>query len=549
MSNYTITYTNGSLTVNTAPLTITASNESKTYGSTYNLGSTAFTTSGLLNSDSVSSATLTSSGAAATATVAGGPYAIVPSAASGSGLSNYTITYTNGSLTVNTAPLTIMASNESKTYGDAYAFAGTEFTTSGLLNSDSVTGATLTSAGSAATATVAGSTYSIVPSAATGTGLSNYTISYVNGNFTVTKAPLAVTANNEGKVYGSTYTFAGTEFTASGLKNSDSVTSTTLTSAGAASGASVAGGPYAIVPSAASGSGLSNYNVSYVNGQFTVYPAALNLSITANNESKTYGSVYTFNGTEFTTSGLLNSDTVTHVTLSSAGAPATATVGSYAIIPSVATGSGLSNYTITYGNGQLTVNKAPLTITANDENKIFSNAFAFSGNEFTSTGLLNGDTINNVALTSAGLTSTAAVGSYAIIPSAATGGTFNISNYTPTYVNGELTVSSFVASFLPATVVWVSQNLPAPGTVIASQNVPDNTPQSAGQGNATTPLQETMQNSKQDTVPNYSISGKHENESSVSISTLNGLLHISPELVKMFDLGYLQNERQKPSRF
>ncbi|HEY5175463.1 MAG TPA: hypothetical protein VII95_07850 [Terriglobales bacterium] len=45
--------------------------------------------------------------------------------------------------------------------------------------------AVLSSAGAAATATVAGSTYSIAPSAALGTGLSNYTISYVNGQLTV----------------------------------------------------------------------------------------------------------------------------------------------------------------------------------------------------------------------------------------------------------------------------------------------------------------------------------------------------------------------------
>ena len=69
-------------------------------------------------------------------------------------------------------------------------FAGTEFTTSGLVNGDTVTSVTLTSTGSAATATVAGSPYPIVPSAAVGTGLGNYTISYVNGTLTVNTAAL-----------------------------------------------------------------------------------------------------------------------------------------------------------------------------------------------------------------------------------------------------------------------------------------------------------------------------------------------------------------------
>ena len=114
--------------------------------------------------------TLASAGAAATATVSGSPYLIIPGAALGSGLANYTITYINGNLTVNTASLTITANSTSKTYGTTTTFAGTEFTTSGLVNGDSVTSVTLASAGAAATATVSGSPYSIMPSAASAAG-------------------------------------------------------------------------------------------------------------------------------------------------------------------------------------------------------------------------------------------------------------------------------------------------------------------------------------------------------------------------------------------
>jgi hypothetical protein len=156
------------LTVNAASLTITASNEIKTYGATFTPnGTTQFTTSGLLNGDTVTSVTLTSSGYVATAVVGGSPYSIVPSAASGTGLGNYSITYTSGQLTVNAASLTVTASNEIKTYGATFTPNGTtQFTTSGLLNSDTVTSVTLASSGYAATAVVSGSPYSIVPSAA-----------------------------------------------------------------------------------------------------------------------------------------------------------------------------------------------------------------------------------------------------------------------------------------------------------------------------------------------------------------------------------------------
>ena len=51
----------------------------------------------------MASVTLMSAGAAATATVAGSPYSIIPSAAVGTGLNNYFITYVNGALVVGQA--------------------------------------------------------------------------------------------------------------------------------------------------------------------------------------------------------------------------------------------------------------------------------------------------------------------------------------------------------------------------------------------------------------------------------------------------------------
>ena len=96
--NYTIVYVTGTVTVAARPLTITATARSKTVGTTLDLGTTAFTTSGPVNGDTVSGVTLTSGGAAAGSAV--GPYDIVPSDAVGTGLSNYSITYAKGTLTV-----------------------------------------------------------------------------------------------------------------------------------------------------------------------------------------------------------------------------------------------------------------------------------------------------------------------------------------------------------------------------------------------------------------------------------------------------------------
>ena len=449
LSNYTIGYVNGTLTVNPATLTITANNDSKTYGTLKTFSSTAFTETGLVNGDTITGVTETSTGAAASATV--GTYNIVPSAATGNRLSNYTIGYVNGTLTVNPATLTITANNDSKTYGTLKTFSGTAFTETGLVtaNGDTITGVTETSTGAPASATVG--TYNIVPSAATGNRLSNYTIGYVNGTLTVNPATLTITANNDSKTYGTLKTFSGTAFTETGLvtANGDTITGVTETSTGAAASATV--GTYNIVPSAATGNRLSNYTIGYVNGTLTVNPATL--TITANNDSKTYGTLKTFSGTAFTETGLVtaNGDTITGVTETSTGAAASATVGTYNIVPSAATGNRLSNYTIGYVNGTLTVNPATLTITANNDSKTYGTLKTFSSTAFTETGLVtaNGDTITGVTETSTGAAASATVGTYNIVPSAATGN--RLSNYTIGYVNGTLTVN-------PATLTITANN-------------------------------------------------------------------------------------------
>ena len=139
----------------------------------------------------------------------------------------------------------------------------------------------------------------------------------------------------------------------------------TETSTGAAATATV--GTYPIVPSAATcATGLSNYTISYVNGTLTVNPAAL--TITANNASKTYGHAEDLQQHRVHDNRPGQRRHVSSVTETSTGAAATATVGTVHHRPQRRDGhAGLSNYTITYANGTLTVNPAPLTITANND--------------------------------------------------------------------------------------------------------------------------------------------------------------------------------------
>ena len=56
---------------------------------------------------------------------------------------------------------------------------------------------------------------------------------------------------------------------------------------------------------------------------------------------------------------MITGDAVTSVTFTSGGAISTATVGTYTIVPSAATGTHLANYNISYTNGTFTVNGNP----------------------------------------------------------------------------------------------------------------------------------------------------------------------------------------------
>jgi hypothetical protein len=90
-----------SLAVDPQPLTITAGDRTKAYGDTLDLGTTAFTATGIVNGEGISSVTLSSVGAGSDAAV--GAYPIVPSAAvpaGGTDLANYSLSYVNGTLTV-----------------------------------------------------------------------------------------------------------------------------------------------------------------------------------------------------------------------------------------------------------------------------------------------------------------------------------------------------------------------------------------------------------------------------------------------------------------
>jgi hypothetical protein len=107
----------------------------------------------------------------------------------------------------------------------------------------------------------------------------------------------------------------------------------------------------------ASQAGDADYNAApQVQRMFAVGKAAL--SITASDRQKYFDQALALGTTAFTSSGLVGSDSVSNVTLTSSGAAASAVSGSYAIVASAAVAglsTNLANYTITDHGGTLHV--------------------------------------------------------------------------------------------------------------------------------------------------------------------------------------------------
>ena len=427
-ANYTITYNNGVLTVSPAALTVTANNQAKAYGQTVVFTGTEFTPTGLQNGETIGSVTLASLGAPATASVAGSPYAITASNATGGtfNAANYTITYNNGVLTVSPAALTVTANNQTKAYGQTVVFTGTEFTPTGLQNGETIGTVTLASAGAAPTATVLGGPYAITASNALGGtfNAANYVITYANGVMTVTPLPIAVTANNQAKVYGQPD--PALTFTAPTV-NGDVLAGALVR----APGETVAAGPYAITQGTVTNANNPNYSITFVNGQLVITPAPL--TIAADSKTRLYGDANPPLTATFT--GLTNGDTaaaIPGVALTTPAVPAS-NVGNYAI--NVASGAN-TNYTITYVNGQLAITPAPLTIAADDK----ARAFGAPNPPFTATatGFKLGQTVtdlNGTLVFTTPATTTSPPGVYSIAPGGVSSG-----NYTITFVDGVLVV-------------------------------------------------------------------------------------------------------------
>ncbi|OWS68841.1 hypothetical protein CBI30_10995, partial [Polynucleobacter aenigmaticus] len=431
--NYTIAPVAGTLSVTPATLTVTANDATKVYGAATPALSNTIT--GYKNSQNISVVTGSATPTTATDVTTGVGSSVIVATPGNLASGNYIFTYADGTLRVTAAPLTITTNPSTAVYGSALpAFSNT---VTGLVNGDAVSGTATYST----TAVQGSSVANYAVTTANLTASANYTVSFVDGNLSITPAGITVLSINNTVVAGKTYdgnntaTLSGGQMI--GVLGADNVV---LVQSGTFNNVNV-GTQAVTVADTLTGAQASNYTITQPTGVTGVISAAP-LTVTAGNSAKVYGETATLGTTNFTSTGLVNGEQISAVTLASTGAVNTADVASYGVTASNPTGTGTflaSNYTITPVAGTLSVTPATLLVTANDATKVYGTATPVLSN--TITGYKNSQDISVITGTATPTTTAtnlSNVGSVAIL---ATAGNLASGNYTFALINGTLRIT------------------------------------------------------------------------------------------------------------
>ncbi|MGY4537138.1 gliding motility-associated-like protein [Mucilaginibacter sp. UYNi724] len=302
---------------------------------------------------------------------------------------NYNITFITNTFTITAKPITVSATAQTKTYGEADPEL--TYSNSGLAFSDTFTGALTRSAGENF------GTYAI--SQGSLLAGSNYTLSFTANNLTIAKKIVNVTANAKTKTYGDVD--PALDYIADALAFSDAFTGSLTRVAGENIGA------YAI--SQGSLALNSNYMLNFTGADFNIGTKTVN--VTANAATKTYGEAdpaLTYNA-----DALVSGDAFTGSITRTAGELA----GSYPITQgSLALNS---NYALNYTGANLTIDKREVTINALALNVPYGDADVTIGYNITGSALVTGDIITGALSRAAGT----AIGTYAV-----TQGSLTLSN-------------------------------------------------------------------------------------------------------------------------
>jgi hypothetical protein len=262
--------------------------------------------------------------------------------------------------------------------------------------------------------------------------------------------------------------------------------------------------------------GGTNLGVATVS--ITVNPAII---VTADNQTRTYGAANPLLTGSIV--GLQNGDNI--IAIYSTVANTNSPVGGYPItIGLLDPDHKLANYAVTTNNGTLTVNPATLTVTADNQSKIYGTANPTLTGSLV--GVQNQDNIMATYATTASVTSP--VGGYPITP-ALVDPSSKLSNYTVTTNNATLTVNPAVLTVTadPQTRTYGAFNPVLTATITGFVN--GDTQASAVTG---TPLVTTSATTADDTG-SYPITAALGglSASNYTFSFVNGTLSITPALL------------------
>jgi hypothetical protein len=433
-NNYNYIYVTGDYTVNPLGLNVTLNNQTVTYGTA--VPATTITYTGfLIGQDETFLDTLPTIASVQSGIVAAGTYT-GNYTASGAADINYTFNYIPGNLTVSPKPLNVTAGNRTVTYGTAVPTSSLTYT--GFIPGEDATFLTTQPSITSGQSGIVGAGSYLGNYVASGGVSNNYSFNYTAGDLVVSKKTLVVSADTITTSYG-TAVPAGTLTYAGFITGEDATFLNVAPVASSGLSGLQAVGTY-VGNYTASGGVSANYNFSYNAGDLIVGKRTLN--VTAQGQTITYGTVVP--ATTIAYSGFATGEDATFLTTAPSAASVLSGIqnaGSYAN-NFTASGGVSANYDFVYNTGTLTVNAAPVTISANNVNQVYGAGNALNG--YSITGLLFGDTITNVTLTPNATLSTSNfwnAGSWQIQASAANGGTFNPANYAITYVQGALNVT------------------------------------------------------------------------------------------------------------
>jgi hypothetical protein len=437
-ANYAYSTDTELLKINPRPITVTAAPQTKVYGSVDPTLTYQITSGSLVGSDAFSGALARTAGEDV------GTHAITQGSLALN--ANYAITYISNNLTITPLDLIITADNKSAhTNASDPIFT---FSTSRFVGSDTFITSPLCSVPEEPH--TAEGTYSIICSGADAG--SNYIISYFNGILIVTdKIILTVTADDTTNTYGDADpSFA---FAYSGFVDGDtqSVIDTPPTCGVAVPHTNV--GSYSAIT--CSGGSDDKYAFSYISGTLTVTPRAI--TVKADPKTKTYGATDPVLTSQVINGSLAYTDTFSGALSRAAGE----NVGIYAITQGTLTLG--ANYLMTYVSDSLTINKATLTVTADDQTIGLGTASPVFTFEYD--GFVNGETSSVInTLPTCGVSGPhTGLGTYPIVCS---GGSDN--NYLFSYVNGTLMILPMISGNVGVGGATLSYVNNGPKSVIAN---------------------------------------------------------------------------------